>query len=147
MDPVIKEEWIAALESGEYTRGEKRLKVEGDGKVTHCCLGVLCELHHAKTGEGKWSKVINFEYGISPMDANDKVLPASVNRWCGLGRPGVSPGVFYPDQEDTQDIEKHTKVPLPIDDNGKKYIYLTQINDYSSRKDFSEVIPYIKKYF
>jgi hypothetical protein len=36
----LKDKWIEALESGEYTQTIRKLKKENK----HCCLGVLCEL-------------------------------------------------------------------------------------------------------
>ena len=45
MSPTTKAEWIAALRSGNYIQGQHRLaRVGDDNKVSHCCLGVLCEL-------------------------------------------------------------------------------------------------------
>lgn len=40
MNPDIKSRWIAALRSGEYKQGRKRLRHAG----RYCCLGVLCEI-------------------------------------------------------------------------------------------------------
>lgn len=57
MDPQLKQEWLAALRSGNYTQGTGYLRLGAiwrkDRKVAHCCLGVLCELA-AKHGLGKW---------------------------------------------------------------------------------------------
>ncbi len=38
--------WVAALRSGEFAQGRKRLAQSGDGGATwrYCCLGVACEL-------------------------------------------------------------------------------------------------------
>lgn len=42
-DVMIK--WVAALRSGKYIQGRKRLKQVSDTSVIeHCCLGVLCEV-------------------------------------------------------------------------------------------------------
>jgi hypothetical protein len=38
--PEVKQEWIAALRSGEYEQGQNALNA--GGKL--CCLGVLCEV-------------------------------------------------------------------------------------------------------
>lgn len=45
LHPAVKELWIAALRGGKYVRGSGALKKlrGGDGQVTHCPLGVLCE--------------------------------------------------------------------------------------------------------
>lgn len=45
MDKVIKEKWIAALRSGEYTQAQNRLRIKnGDNSFSYCCLGVLCNI-------------------------------------------------------------------------------------------------------
>jgi len=45
----IKNEWIKALESGEYTQGfgalVKNKEISISGKTEHCCLGVLGDIH------------------------------------------------------------------------------------------------------
>lgn len=51
MNPNIKEQWVAALRSGEYTQGQQTLRTRND---TFCCLGVLCDLA-AKSGHGYWA--------------------------------------------------------------------------------------------
>lgn len=42
----IKENWLAALKSGEYIQGDGRLRITDiDGVCKHCCLGVLASIH------------------------------------------------------------------------------------------------------
>jgi len=42
---TLQKRWIAALESGKYTKARAHLCVVGStGKEYHCCLGVACEL-------------------------------------------------------------------------------------------------------
>jgi hypothetical protein len=45
-----KEQWIAALRSGDYKQGKCQLYEP----LSHsfCCLGVLCDLHGEIDGEG-----------------------------------------------------------------------------------------------
>jgi hypothetical protein len=43
MNAEIKTLWVAALRSGEYKQGERRLRDPETN--TFCCLGVLCNLH------------------------------------------------------------------------------------------------------
>lgn len=41
----LVQDWIAALRSGEYKKGEGALKTQvDDRKPEFCCLGVLCEV-------------------------------------------------------------------------------------------------------
>lgn len=44
MDAAVKQKWVAALRSGEYTQGKGGLKQLVEDEVQHCCLGVLCEV-------------------------------------------------------------------------------------------------------
>jgi len=41
----IKEKWLNALKSGEYKHGTKQLIFNFENVTTHCCLGVLAEIH------------------------------------------------------------------------------------------------------
>lgn len=45
MDKKLKRAWIKALRSGKYKQGPGVLeKVDAKGRVTNCCLGVLCRV-------------------------------------------------------------------------------------------------------
>lgn len=46
MDVKMIRKWVEALESGDYNQGQGLLKQvnKHEGKVEHCCLGVLCEI-------------------------------------------------------------------------------------------------------
>lgn len=75
----IKEEWIAALRSGDYAQGAGKLNRNGE----YCCLGVLCDMA-AKQGVVEDSIVrqdgnIMHRYGYSVA-----VLPRQVAVWAGL---------------------------------------------------------------
>ena len=56
----LKDKWIKALESGEYTQGfgalVKNKEISISGKTEHCCLGVLGDIH-----PGLENKVHGFE--------------------------------------------------------------------------------------
>jgi hypothetical protein len=41
MKKAIKENWLAALRSGEYKKGKSYLRKKDN---TYCCLGVLCDI-------------------------------------------------------------------------------------------------------
>lgn len=54
MNSKIKARWVAALRSGEYKQGDRR--VLNDGQGGFCCLGVLCDLYAKDTGtEWEWT--------------------------------------------------------------------------------------------
>ncbi len=40
MDAKLKNDWVAALRSGDYMQGQKKLYDPDSG--SYCCLGVLC---------------------------------------------------------------------------------------------------------
>lgn len=44
MDEKVKREWIAALRSGKYKQGKKRLRKKRPDGYHYCCLGVLREI-------------------------------------------------------------------------------------------------------
>ena len=44
MKTEIKNQWLAALRSGEYVQGKNALGLKVDDTVEYCCLGVLCDL-------------------------------------------------------------------------------------------------------
>lgn len=72
---LIKE-WCEALESGKYIQGYTRLKqIETNSTISHCCLGVLCDL----VAPDQWVKdpdYIWFDHywarGIPAQEVTDK---------------------------------------------------------------------------
>lgn len=143
MKPEIKEKWILALESGKYKRTSGVLKKVKDGKASHCCLGVLCEIYIEETGQGEWrppTQQVFDTHVFIPLknkhDWSETVLKIEVMEWAGMG---TEAGSFKFDEEDRKIL--HDVVPNQID------YTLAEVNDYSVKEDFSEVIPFIKKYF
>lgn len=93
MKPQIKENWLKALRSGEYSQTSERLH-QGDG---FCCLGVLTDLYLKENNE-EWKVVYEDKkiYGITNMwchviTSETQVLPDRVVEWAGLDNryPGV----------------------------------------------------------
>lgn len=85
MNPIVKQKWVAALRSGEYKQGQKRLRnEEGFGDVTYCCLGVLVDLY-CKEHNTTFGQVC--EYGR-------EVLPDRVVEWAG-----IDPGLYQNNPE------------------------------------------------
>lgn len=119
MNRKVIEEWIAALESGEYAQGTHELRPTKD---TYCCLGVLCDLH-AKSQGGKWTEPIvdeedgsrtSYEYG-----GREDYLPKVVQEWAGIddaGFDGLSVVELNDDGCTFQDIAKEIRKYL--NDNG-----------------------------
>lgn len=121
MDPVIKKAWVGALRSGKYTQGRHALRETVGDKVTHCCLGVLCELAaeaNVVTAEEQAVDDSNVSYAVFGGDS--AFLPASVMDWSGVDHPK---GGWLGDECDT----------------------LTGLND--SGHTFAEIADIIEQYF
>ena len=98
MDPVVKELWIEALESGEYKQGYGSLAhTDPDGTMTYCCLGVLCDLAakrgivEAVPGPLDMGFSTYLRYGSS-----NTLLPPEVSNWAGIAGEDVAVDV-HPD--------------------------------------------------
>ncbi len=76
MKREIKEQWVAALRSGEYKQGRTYRHRDMD----FCCLGVLCDLHSKATGT-PWQPATS---GVFTYGGNTDVLPFEVTAWAGL---------------------------------------------------------------
>lgn len=106
MNQDIKQQWLAALRSGEYTQGRGLLRPTED---TYCCLGVLCDLHAKATGE-IWIDDRYFD--------QSEALPTIVQQWAGLSdwcpdiplRPGqgVATLAEFNDGRSDYDLRPHT---------------------------------------
>jgi hypothetical protein len=74
MKPEIKQQWITALQSGEYEQTDSVLRLGTTNRF--CCLGVLCDLHSKSTGN-EWSHAGYYLHEGSQ-------LPVEVAEWAGL---------------------------------------------------------------
>lgn len=143
MNPEIKQKWIAALESGEYQKGQSKLRVNaGDDKFKHCCLGVLCELHKKETGRGDWheSGLYKTRNGSNSRD----YLPLEVAEWAGIDNYN---GGFAYNEEDLD-----TDRTLGFLRNTYGVVNLALANDLQTGTPYYDptyntVKRYIKKYF
>ena len=86
MKPDIKERWVDALLSGDYTQGKGRLQRDG----SFCCMGVLCDLYSKETGT-PW---VLSEGSLSIHGASG-CLPLQVRVWGALDwvTVGRNPGL------------------------------------------------------
>jgi hypothetical protein len=78
MTPVTKQAWIDALRSGEFNQCTGALgKLNPEGGINYCCLGVLATLagagHRVDANEGNDILVFEFEDGAE----DSGVIPAS----------------------------------------------------------------------
>jgi hypothetical protein len=80
----VKDQWVAALRSGEYKQGKGVLHRKVGGEDQFCCLGVLCDLAvKAGVTTVDASDDYNLIYGPED-DRNTAYPPADVVEWAGL---------------------------------------------------------------
>lgn len=90
MNEEVKTKWLAALRSGNYTQGMKRLRTND----SFCCLGVLCDLAISEgIGDLKWSgsqyttndvpSDVFFE-AVNENDWDAYLVPEPVVAWANL---------------------------------------------------------------
>lgn len=98
MNKDVKQLWVTALRSGDYTQGRRTLRYEdADGNNRWCCLGVLCDLAvkagiigeptrivkglppDARDCDGPWEFLDDYDY-----DGYRSDLPKRVQEWAGL---------------------------------------------------------------
>lgn len=80
----IRDQWVAALRSGEFIQGFGRLYTD-DGR--YCCLGVLCELAR-RAGVVKLNEITREFYSSGQKaDTSSSHLPKAVREWAGLRAP------------------------------------------------------------
>lgn len=85
MNKDIKTQWVAALRSGEYTKGVGYLNANDK----FCCLGVLCDL---AVEAGVTTFTGGGGYGA---EREAQTLPAEVQNWAELQTSGGRlPGYF-----------------------------------------------------
>lgn len=161
LKPEVKAEWLAALRSGEYKQCSGALKKISNTETTHCCLGVLCDLH-AKKGLGDWQN----RDGYTPIDAlfvTDYVskpterygphfcksfttLPNPVCDWAGDGTTETNPGAFI------SVAELKTLIPkIPdkyagagVTDDTQVFVALAELNDFGA--SFETIANFIEKH-
>jgi hypothetical protein len=75
MKKEIADRWIAALRSGKYEQGYKRLN--RDNKF--CCLGVLCDIL-----KDEIDLTVSVERGITHYNSNGSVLPNALLNYANL---------------------------------------------------------------
>ena len=79
MNQEVKQKWVAALRSGEYTQGQGSLK---NAKSEYCCLGVLCSV--AKKEGLEVVEKYNTKLESYTFDGDRTFLPYSVRDWAQL---------------------------------------------------------------
>lgn len=122
MKKEIKEKWIDALRSGEYTQTQGSLRNENG----YCCLGVLCDLY-TKEHNLKWdSHYSSFaERTVYQLEDYQNLPPSSVLTWAGLNQQ--DPYVKYVDKDSNEIKETLSK----LNDTGKTFLDISEYIDTS----------------
>lgn len=122
MKKEIKEKWIDALRSGEYTQTQGSLRKENG----YCCLGVLCDLY-TKEHDLKWdSRYSSFlERTVYELEEHQSLPPRSVLTWAGLNQQ--DPYVKYVDKDSNEIKETLSK----LNDTGKTFLDISEYIDTS----------------
>lgn len=82
----LKDQWIAALKSGDYIQGKNYLKhPDSEGVIRHCCLGVLAEIHPDMTIDIESDDVIMNERNCSYSPFGGLFEPVKVS-WDELAK-------------------------------------------------------------
>lgn len=109
MNPEVKAAWVAALRSGKYQQGQRRLCVEDGGERRFCCLGVLEDLRMQVDGD-KWHQTPGLAMAACPDGRPHVTFTAFPShetiRWSGLTdavrrtmpADGIDPGIPHDDE-------------------------------------------------
>ena len=132
MKQEVKDQWVAALKSGQYVKAKGNLK---KGSTYFCCLGVLCDLA-SKNGVGEWMG----NTFVAGSETQDAVLPFEVVEWAGLPTKKEGTSANSPALGSNPDISPR-KMP---NSGGYSFLLssLAELNDYTdlSLPEIGEVI-------
>ena len=104
LNKEIKEKWINALRSGEYTQGQGYLYIENsDGTESFCCLGVL-----------------EYICGTPKKDMKEIAMPA------GLNERKSSTELEYTYEEDNDDYTTWEDKLASMNDLGNSFEAIAQ---------------------
>lgn len=119
MNQEIKNEWLAALRSGEYIQGHGELKTK-DGKF--CCLGVLCDLYSKKNNR-PWfleDSAIDDNCSYYTIHGAAESLPKEVRVWAGLIESDPTVQIYGPEQEDSAFLSY-------LNDQGEPFVNIAKL--------------------
>lgn len=86
MNKNVMKKWVKALRSGKYKQGQGLLKQTTEqNTISHCCLGVLCEIYNNDMRKSKKKTLSEQRYnGIHKFNKQLECLPKTVQKWAGL---------------------------------------------------------------
>lgn len=100
MNKAVKKRWIAALRSGKYKQGRKRLCSIKNGKSKYCCLGVLTDIEY----DGYWyyDKLEGWHIKVPHKEGDypesDQLVPELAEK-CALSLENVEELIWMNDNE------------------------------------------------
>lgn len=121
MNPDIKEQWVAALRSGEYKQGAGRLQDPQVGEF--CCLGVLCDLA-VKAGVQVSVTQVGYEVAYG---GNTGSLPTPVQEWAGLDSPDPELAESY----EPDDGNLYPEEASSLNDSGMPFSQIADLIDWA----------------
>lgn len=90
MNRELRDRWVAALRSGDYKQGKYFLKqTDFKDNVSHCCLGVLCEVFgaHQETVASDRTSIKTVTYFGTNKKADNSVCVLVPSLLGALGLP------------------------------------------------------------
>ena len=121
MNEQVKDIWVKALRSSDYTQGRLFLHL-AETKHTpesFCCLGVLCDLS-LKNSSLPIIRTANEEEGIVRYDRSSEGLPLSVMSWAGVK-------FSNPDVVVVNDFKDKTTSLAELNDGGASFLEIADI--------------------
>lgn len=111
------QDWIDALESGDFKHGKFLLKEDLDDGPHHCCLGVLCEI--LNISQENANPFYSKDTGIFSFDGHIQALPIELDKVLNKFTRGFALRVArINDRSWTEDYTKQIKFikeNLPLD--------------------------------
>jgi len=121
MNEQVKDIWVKALRSSDYTQGRLFLHL-AETKHTpesFCCLGVLCDLS-LKNSSLPIIRTANEEEGIVRYDRASEGLPLSVMSWAEIK-------FTNPDVVVVNDFKDKTTSLAELNDGGASFLEIADI--------------------
>jgi hypothetical protein len=135
MNEQLKEDWLEALRSGEYTQCDGTLE-RPDG--SNCCLGVLLDIMDAPWihDEGEFRRYYETEDDLALVHAYEaecaEALEESFTKYCHVPHPGV----WGEDSSLTESARAEAGLTVA------ELEYLVELND-DAGASFDEIADYI----
>lgn len=141
MNREIRDQWTAALRSGDYAQGRGALHAYSPTGGRYCCLGVLCELAVEAGAVGVKNGYNNEKrYGAASQGG---VLPREVMAWAGMIEADASDEDAY--HVSAGQLEKEVEYRDALGFRGVA-MALTELND-GGQYSFNDIADVIEAQF